>query len=79
MFRLPVVLFLRAYQVLLSPLLGSTCRYEPSCSAYCMEAVERHGVARGLWLGLCRLCRCHPWHEGGFDPVPSGLCGKERA
>jgi putative membrane protein insertion efficiency factor len=61
---------IRAYQAILSPLIGRCCRYEPSCSEYCIEAVRRHGCFKGLWLGLRRLCRCHPWHEGGLDPVP---------
>lgn len=68
--RGPVLLLLRGYQVVLSPWLGRCCRFYPSCSAYCMEAVERHGVLRGLWLGFLRLCKCHPLHVGGVDPVP---------
>lgn len=61
---------IRGYQLLLSPFLGNHCRFYPSCSSYAMTAIETHGVGRGLWLGLRRLLRCHPWHEGGFDPVP---------
>ena len=61
---------LRAYQLLLSPLLGPACRYEPTCSRYASEAIRRHGPLRGLWLGGRRLLRCHPFHAGGFDPVP---------
>ena len=61
---------IRAYQVLLSPLLGNNCRFYPSCSQYAIEAIERHGVPRGAWLGLRRVLRCHPWHPGGVDPVP---------
>jgi putative membrane protein insertion efficiency factor len=61
---------IRAYQYLLSPWLGSRCRFIPSCSQYTLEAVERHGAVRGMWLGGCRLLRCHPGHPGGFDPVP---------
>jgi len=64
---------IRIYQLGLSPLLGARCRFYPSCSAYTLEAIERHGVPRGGWLGLRRLCRCHPWHPGGFDPVPERL------
>jgi len=60
----------RAYQYAVSPLLGSHCRFHPSCSTYCLEAVERHGVLRGAWLAVKRLLRCHPLHSGGFDPVP---------
>jgi putative membrane protein insertion efficiency factor len=59
-----------AYQYALRPLLGNHCRFYPSCSDYAREAVERHGVVRGGWLALRRLGRCHPYHEGGFDPVP---------
>lgn len=61
---------LRAYQLTLSPLLGPRCRYEPSCSEYAIEAIERHGVARASWLTTKRLCRCHPWGGHGYDPVP---------
>ena len=60
----------RAYRYLLSPLLPPRCRYAPSCSAYCIEALERHGVRRGLALALRRLSRCHPWGGSGYDPVP---------
>ena len=61
---------IRLYQLVLSPLLGPRCRFHPSCSHYMHEAIEVHGVARGLWLGLRRLGRCHPLHPGGYDPVP---------
>ncbi len=65
-----VLALLRAYQYLLRPLLGANCRFYPSCSDYAREAVERHGVLKGLWLALRRIGRCHPYHPGGFDPVP---------
>jgi putative membrane protein insertion efficiency factor len=65
-----VILLLRGYKRFVSPLLGERCRFHPSCSVYTMEAVERFGVARGGWLGLRRIGRCHPLHPGGFDPVP---------
>jgi uncharacterized protein len=68
--RLLVVGLLRLYQMLLSPLLGPRCRFYPSCSAYAVTAVSRHGVLRGGWLTLRRLLRCHPWNPGGLDPVP---------
>jgi uncharacterized protein len=60
---------LRLYKLLISPLLPSACRFYPTCSEYMMEAVQRHGAVRGVWLGLKRLGRCHPFHEGGYDPV----------
>lgn len=71
--RLPadvVVLLLRLWQVLVSPVYGQTCRFYPSCSSYALEAVDRHGLVRGGWLALRRLGRCHPWNPGGVDPVP---------
>jgi hypothetical protein len=58
------------YQAALSPLLPPACRFYPSCSHYAAEAIERRGVAVGLWLAALRLLRCHPWHPGGYDPVP---------
>ncbi len=60
----------RGYQLLLRPLLPRSCRFHPSCSNYALEALTVHGARRGGWLALCRVCRCHPWHPGGFDPVP---------
>ena len=64
------ILMVRGYQVTLSPLLPSACRYQPSCSTYMIEAVERHGALRGVWLGARRILRCHPFARGGYDPVP---------
>jgi len=61
---------LRGYQYLISPLLGGHCRFYPSCSHYAVEAIETHGTVRGTGLALRRLLRCHPWHPGGYDPVP---------
>ena len=61
---------LRAYQYALRPLLGANCRFYPSCSDYAREAIERHGAVRGVWFAARRLARCHPYHAGGYDPVP---------
>lgn len=61
---------LRAYQLLLSPMLGQNCRFYPSCSNYAIEALRGHGAARGSLLALRRVCKCHPWNDGGLDPVP---------
>jgi putative membrane protein insertion efficiency factor len=65
-----LVWVLRGYQLALSPMLGQSCRFYPSCSHYAIEAITTHGAARGSWLAARRVCRCHPWNEGGFDPVP---------
>lgn len=65
------IFLIRSYQYALSPLLGARCRFHPSCSEYTLEAIRRRGVLRGSWLGVRRLARCHPWHPGGYDPVPS--------
>lgn len=60
----------RGYRLLLSPWLGSSCRFEPTCSAYSLEALDHHGAAVGTYLTVARIARCHPWCDGGFDPVP---------
>jgi putative membrane protein insertion efficiency factor len=65
-----LLLSIHAYRMLLSPLLGGCCRFEPSCSAYAVEAVTRHGPVRGAWLAVRRVLRCHPLRPGGYDPVP---------
>jgi putative membrane protein insertion efficiency factor len=65
-----LVWLLRAYQLLVSPMLGPSCRFYPSCSNYAIEALKVHGAGRGGWLALRRVCRCHPWNPGGVDPVP---------
>jgi putative membrane protein insertion efficiency factor len=68
-----VVAVLRAYKLVISPLLPSACRFAPTCSEYMLDAVKMHGVARGIWLGVKRLGRCHPFCDGGYDPVPQPL------
>ena len=73
--RFVLKILIRAYQLVLSPLIGPCCRFYPSCSHYAIEAIESHGSLRGAWLTLKRISRCHPWHEAGFDPVP-GRCLK---
>jgi len=62
---------IQIYRYTLSPLIGPTCRFYPSCSAYALEAIDQHGMARGGWLAARRIGRCHPWHPGGYDPVPA--------
>ncbi|MEO8249216.1 MAG: membrane protein insertion efficiency factor YidD [Burkholderiales bacterium] len=61
----------RGYRLLLSPMLGSACRFEPTCSAYALEALDRHGAGAGSYLTVARIARCHPWCDGGLDPVPA--------
>ena len=61
---------LAAYRYAISPVLGPACRFHPSCSQYAQEAIERYGLARGIWLSVRRILRCNPWHCGGHDPVP---------
>ncbi len=65
-----LLLLLRGYKLAISPMLGQNCRFYPSCSSYAHEAISLHGAAKGSWLAAKRLSHCHPWHEGGFDPVP---------
>lgn len=69
--RQSLIVLVRGYRLLLSPWLGSSCRFEPTCSAYALEALQRHGAARGAALTGWRLLRCHPWCQGGHDPVPT--------
>ncbi|MCO4098510.1 MAG: membrane protein insertion efficiency factor YidD [Gemmatimonas sp.] len=68
--RNALILGVRGYQLVLSPIFGGACRYYPSCSAYAIEALDKHGAWRGGWMALRRIGRCHPFHPGGFDPVP---------
>ena len=69
--RRALKLLIRVYRFGISPMLGPTCRFYPSCSCYAEEAIERHGALRGTYLTARRLLRCHPWNPGGYDPVPS--------
>lgn len=66
-----LLLLIRAYQLVLSPLIGRSCRFEPSCSRYTAACIATHGAARGSWLGLRRIARCHPFNPGGYDPPPA--------
>ncbi|MEN8161211.1 MAG: membrane protein insertion efficiency factor YidD [Myxococcota bacterium] len=67
---------IHAYRLVISPWLGPSCRFEPSCSSYALVALEEHGPLRGLWLSLRRVLRCHPFHPAGFDPVPRGAASE---
>jgi putative membrane protein insertion efficiency factor len=67
------VAMIRGYQLVLSPFAGGACRFEPSCSAYAVEAIATHGLIRGMWLAVRRVSRCHPFARPGFDPVPAAL------
>jgi putative membrane protein insertion efficiency factor len=68
----PFIGLVRLYQLTLSPWLGMNCRFQPTCSAYAIEALGTHGVIKGGWLALRRIARCHPWGGSGYDPVPGG-------
>ena len=68
--KLVLTAAIRGYQYAIRPMLGANCRFFPSCSDYAREAIERHGAAKGSWLAARRICRCHPYHPGGYDPVP---------
>lgn len=65
-----LILVIRGYQLWISPLLPSACRYYPTCSGYAVEAIEKYGAVNGSWLAVRRIARCHPFHSGGYDPVP---------
>lgn len=69
---------IRFYQLAISPFLGKTCRFYPTCSSYIHEAIEKKGPLNGSWMGLRRLCRCHPWNKGGYDPVEDMTNFKEQ-
>lgn len=65
-----LIKLIKIYQLLLSPMLGQNCRFYPTCSHYAQESLNKHGVIKGTYLAIRRLFRCHPWHDGGYDPVP---------
>lgn len=65
-----LIIFVKAYRMLLSPFLPDSCRFYPTCSEYAIEALGKHGAIKGSWLALKRILKCHPFHSGGFDPVP---------
>ncbi len=64
------LIMIRAYQIFISPYLGKNCRFYPTCSSYSYQAVEKYGILKGLWLSLKRILKCHPFHPGGYDPLP---------
>lgn len=68
--NIPLLALLRIYRYAISPMLGQRCRYTPSCSEYAIESLQKHGPLKGIWLTARRVGRCHPWHPGGYDPVP---------
>ncbi|MBO5604525.1 MAG: membrane protein insertion efficiency factor YidD [Acidaminococcaceae bacterium] len=69
MVKFLMISLIRLYQLFISPLLGNNCRYYPTCSQYAIEAIEKKGIIKGSWMAVKRICRCHPWHDGGYDPV----------
>jgi putative membrane protein insertion efficiency factor len=71
--RTLLIALVQLYRWFLSPLLGQNCRFYPSCSCYAQEALSRHGALQGSWLAARRICRCHPWNPGGYDPVPDTM------
>ena len=73
-----IITIIRAYQIIISPFKPNCCRFYPSCSNYCIEAVKQHGILRGLWYGLRRIISCNPYNSGGYDPVPLQNNNKEK-
>ena len=76
MFEKIVIFPIRIYQYLISPLLGKNCRHEPTCSNYMIGAIREWGIIKGIWLGIIRISKCHPWGTMGYDPVPKHTCKK---
>ncbi|MDB2414965.1 membrane protein insertion efficiency factor YidD [Rickettsiales bacterium] len=72
-----IKIIIKSYQWVISPILGCNCRYLPTCSEYTIEAIEKYGVIRGLWLGIKRISRCHPFGSSGYDPIPQIKCKNE--
>lgn len=70
--------FIRGYQLVISPMIGPRCRFTPTCSHYAIEAIKSHGMIKGCWLATCRLVKCHPFHKGGYDPVPPCCATKNK-
>jgi putative membrane protein insertion efficiency factor len=68
-----LIFIIKIYKVIISPFFPSSCRFYPSCSEYTSEAIHKHGAIRGSWLGIKRISKCHPFHPGGFDPVPEEM------
>jgi len=66
----PFILLIKIYQLLISPLFPSSCRFSPTCSSYSLDALKKYGLLKGSWLGIKRISRCHPWGGSGYDPVP---------
>lgn len=66
----PFIVIIRFYQIVISPLTPAACRFEPTCSSYSKEALEKHGILKGSWLAIKRIASCHPWGRSGYDPVP---------
>ncbi len=65
-----LIFSVKVYRYAVSPFLAPCCRFHPTCSSYALQAIEKHGAVKGGWYTICRICRCHPWHPGGYDPVP---------
>ncbi|MGD9786516.1 MAG: membrane protein insertion efficiency factor YidD [Sulfuricellaceae bacterium] len=65
-----LITLIKAYQYIISPIIGPSCRFTPTCSQYTVEAIQKYGVFKGFWMGAKRISRCHPWNEGGYDPLP---------